>query len=90
MKKLIKLSKPAHLCRGCGILTETLESINIAQFGYELIEIDITKQPDAVEEWDISSVPVLVLIDEKANETGRIYGAVPAEMIMDKLEGVRS
>lgn len=88
MKKLIKLSKPANQCRGCGTLSNVLSNIDLEHFGYELVERDIIENPRLVEVYGITSVPVLIICDEHGRERKRVIGAVPEDVIIELLGGV--
>ena len=44
------------------------------EFPYQVIEVDLDTQPALVAEYDIKSVPTLVLLDNNDNEVQRSTG----------------
>lgn len=62
MIKLLKFSKPG--CVPCNILTNALLEIDFEDYNAELVEIDVTAQPEYIEKYHLSSVPVMVFEKE--------------------------
>lgn len=59
MKNLVIFK--AHWCKPCGQLSKTIESIDL---GIPVNIIDIDADPTATTEYNIRSVPTLLLIDD--------------------------
>ena len=82
MNKLLKFS--ASWCRPCSALSTVLKTIDLSSF--ELIEIDVDKQPEIAKAHQIRSVPTLVLISEETNmENKRCSGAKTRENLVEFL-----
>lgn len=76
---LIKRSVP--VCPGCTMQEKALESA-----GVPFRAIDITHDPDAVEKYGISSIPVSIIEDADGEEVVRFNGFRPAELITEMLK----
>lgn len=75
---LIKRSTPA--CPNCNTMQLMLEDANIS-----FDEIDIAKEPKAIEKYSLSSVPVMLIHDGNGGYT-RLNGIQPVEVIKEFLE----
>lgn len=75
---LIKRSTPP--CPACQIMHAQLDGEGIP---HEVI--DITEQPDAVEQYGLTSVPVLIIEDDNGEHI-RLTGIQPIEDIKELLE----
>lgn len=75
---LIKRSTPT--CPQCIAMQLALEDANIP-----FNTIDIAKEPEAVDKYNLSSVPVLLIDSGEGNPT-RLNGIQPVEVIKEFLE----
>ena len=70
MNKLLKLHSPN--CIPCKILTNYLVDKEVA-----FDDVDISVNSEAIEKYSLSSVPVLILLDENDQEIDRVSGLNP-------------
>lgn len=75
---LIKRSIPA--CPNCTTMQLALENA-----GIPFTIIDIAKEPEAIEKYDLSSVPVM-LIEDVDGKTIKLNGVQPVEAVKEFLE----
>lgn len=75
---LIKRSTPT--CPACNTMELMLKGADIS-----FDEIDIAKDTEAIEKYDLSSVPVLLIHDNNGEYT-RLNGIQPVEVIKEFLE----
>lgn len=68
------------MCPQCNIMQLALEDANIP-----FNTIDIAKEPDAIEKYGLSSVPV-ILIEEDDGKIVKLNGVQPVELIEELLE----
>ena len=80
-KKLTLIKRSTPICPACITMQNALEGAGIP---YETI--DIAEEPDAIEKYGLSSVPVL-LIDEDGGGHIRLNGIQPVEVVKELLEG---
>ena len=78
-----KFSRPG--CRPCAALANYLGDIDLFTAGAALVNIDITEQPEVIDQYGLSSVPVLVF-ERSGVEVGRLVGLVGTEEILDAIE----
>jgi thioredoxin 1 len=78
-----KFSKPN--CRPCAALTNYIGTIDLFNAGATLINIDIGEHPEVIDQYGLTSVPVLVL-ERNGVEVGRIVGLVGTEEIIEAIE----
>jgi thioredoxin 1 len=78
-----KFSKPN--CRPCAALANYLGQIDLFNAGATLINVDITEQPEVIDQYGLTSVPVLVM-ERNGVEVGRIVGLVGTEEIIEAIE----
>jgi thioredoxin 1 len=83
MIEIKKFSRPG--CRPCAILYNWISEINLESHGAKLTEIDISEQPDAVDKYKLSSVPVLVF-ERNGLEVHRLVGLRPVDELIDAIE----
>lgn len=76
MNKVIKLGKQG--CAPCASVEGYLQSK-----GVEYQDVDVFASPNIAAKYDISSVPVTILLDSEDDEIGRSIGFKPPEL--DKL-----
>jgi thioredoxin-like negative regulator of GroEL len=81
--KIIKFSKPG--CRPCVALANYIGDIDLFNAGATLENIDITERPEVVDQYGLTSVPVLVF-ERSGVEVHRIVGLRPTEEIIDAIE----
>jgi thioredoxin 1 len=78
-----KFSKPG--CRPCAALSNYIGDIDLSNAGTTLVNIDITEQPEVIDQYGLTSVPVLVF-ERNGVEVGRIVGLVGTEEIIEAIE----
>jgi thioredoxin 1 len=78
-----KFSKPN--CRPCAALANYIGDIDLFNAGATLVNIDITEQPEVIDQYGLTSVPVLVM-ERNGVEVGRIVGLVGTEEIIEAIE----
>jgi thioredoxin 1 len=81
--KIIKFSKKD--CRPCAALSNYLGGIDLFNLGATLENIDITENPEVIDKYGLTSVPVLVM-ERSGVEVNRIIGLRPPEEIIDAIE----
>lgn len=72
-------------CRPCKILANYLTEINFEELDTELVEVDINENPEVVERYKLSSVPVLVF-ERNGMEIARLNGLIPPDEVKDVIE----
>jgi thioredoxin 1 len=78
-----KFSKPN--CRPCAALANYIGDIDLFNAGATLVNVDITEQPEVIDQYGLTSVPVLVM-ERNGVEVGRIVGLVGTEEIVEAIE----
>jgi thioredoxin 1 len=78
-----KFSKPG--CRPCAALANYIGDIDLFNAGATLINIDIEEHPEVINQYGLTSVPVLVF-ERNGVEVGRIVGLVGTEEIIEAIE----
>jgi thioredoxin 1 len=78
-----KFSKPG--CRPCAALANYISDIDLFNAGATLENIDITEHPEVIDQYGLTSVPVLVF-ERSGVEVHRITGLRPTEEIIDAIE----
>lgn len=73
MSKIIKFEK--ENCTPCKMVDSFLNSKNV-----NVEKIDVLEDEEMVEKYNISSVPVTILLDDKDIEIGRSIGFKPPEL----------
>jgi thioredoxin 1 len=82
MIKLIKFSKPG--CVPCAVLSNALSEVDFEDYNTELVEIDITDQPEYIEKYKLSSVPVL-LFEKEGQIVHSMIGLQPVHAVLEIL-----
>jgi thioredoxin 1 len=72
-------------CRPCQALSNYLGEIDLFIVGATLENIDIEENPEVIDKYGLSSVPVLVM-ERNGVEVGRIVGLVGTEEIIEAIE----
>lgn len=70
MTKLIKLEKTN--CVPCTMVSNYLDENHV-----EYTKIDVMDSPEVAAQYDIATVPVVILLDNEGNEIGRSMGYNP-------------
>jgi thioredoxin 1 len=83
MITIIKFSKPN--CTPCKVLANYLTEIDFAEHNVKLESIDIADQPEAIDQYGLTSVPVLAFF-RSGVEVTRIIGLRPVEEIVSAIE----
>lgn len=83
MIKILKFSKPG--CRPCAALANYLTEINLDAYNATLIDINIADQPEAIDQYGLTSVPVLVFM-RNGIEVTRLIDLRPVDEIIDAIE----
>lgn len=78
-----KFSKPG--CMPCRAIAHYLRQIDLNEADAVLENIDITERPEVIEQYGLSSVPVLVL-ERNGIEVTRLIGLRPPEEILDAIQ----
>lgn len=78
MKTLLKFQ--ADWCGPCHAIAKFVDEI-VAENDLELEIIDIDNQLDKVSEWEVSSIPTLILVEDN-KEIARHTGAAPKSRIL--------
>jgi thioredoxin 1 len=85
MINVIKFSKNG--CRPCSILSRVLTEVDFFSNNAELVEINVSEKPEYIEQYDLSSVPVLVF-EKEGKEVDRINGSTDADTIIEVLRSL--
>lgn len=83
MSKVIKIG--AEWCGPCRALDKQLETFK----GCEVIKYDVDENESIVEEYNVRSVPVTILLDDTGNEIKRWIGLFNVNEINDELERLK-
>ena len=73
MKKLIKFEKTG--CNPCTMVQNFLDANEV-----EVEKVDVFANPSMAGQFDIGSVPTVILVDEDNNEVSRSIGYKPEEL----------
>lgn len=76
----------ATWCQPCKRVTPILEEIAAERDDVELTRIDIEESPVQAADFGISSVPVIIRLDEDGNEVARVTGAKPKNILLQQLK----
>ena len=82
MKEVLKFS--ASWCGPCQMLSMTLKGMD--DIPVPIKEIDIDEELDLASQYNIRSVPTLVMV-ENGSEVKRVSGALPAAKVKEFLNG---
>ncbi|MFZ7945702.1 thioredoxin family protein [Neobacillus sp. 19] len=78
-----KFSKPG--CTPCAALANYIGDIDLFSAGATLENIDITERPEVIDQYGLTSVPVLIF-ERNGLEVHRLVGLRPTEEIIDAIE----
>jgi thioredoxin 1 len=81
--RIKKFSKPN--CRPCAALANYIVDIDLFNAGATLVNVDITEQPEVIDQYGLTSVPVLVF-ERNGVEVGRLVGLVGTDEIIEAIE----
>lgn len=81
MKELMLITRSIPMCGECVGLKLGLHSK-----GIPYREIDITHNPEAVEKYGVTGIPVSIIQDEEGAELSRLVGARPPELLEEMLK----
>lgn len=79
-KKLTLIKRSTPSCPQCIMMQLALEDANIS-----FDTIDIAKEPEAIEKYSLSSVPVILIAEDDGGNI-RLNGIQPVEVIKELLE----
>lgn len=74
----------ADWCGPCKMLRPTLDAIAAERTDVKVVAVNIDENPDLADEFDISSIPCVILFKNGA-EADRSIGLKPKEMIEEML-----
>ena len=77
-----KFSKPG--CMPCKVLANYIGELDLFGLGATLENIDISEKPEVIDQYGLTSVPVLVF-ERSGVEVHRIVGLRPTEEIIDAI-----
>lgn len=81
--KLIKFSKPG--CVPCTVLSNALSEVDFEDYNTELVEIDVSEEPQYIEKYNLSSVPVLVF-EKEGQIVHSMIGLQPVAAVLEILD----
>lgn len=93
--KVISDEKPvlvdffATWCGPCQMMLPVIEEIGEKAKDFDVVKLDIDLSPDIAAKYNVMSVPTFIIFKE-GKEAGRMLGAMPKEMILEKVNSVIS
>ena len=75
----------AGWCGPCRAMKPMLEELS-ENAAYKIVSIDIDEEDELAEEYDVSSIPCLVVF-KGGEEVNRSVGLIPKDAIVDLVEG---
>ena len=76
----------AGWCGPCRSIKPMLEELAESNPGYKIVSIDIDAEDELAEDYDVSSIPCLVVF-KKGEETNRSIGLISRDAIAELMEG---
>lgn len=76
----------ANWCGPCKMMRPILEELSNNNEEYKIVSINIDEEDELAEEYEVSSIPCLVLF-ENGKEINRSVGLIPKESIENMLGG---
>lgn len=76
----------AGWCGPCRAMKPMLEELAQTNPGYKIVSIDIDEEDELAEEYEVSSIPCLVVF-KGGEEVNRSVGLIPKDAIADLVEG---
>ena len=76
----------AAWCGPCNAMKPMLEELAAANPAYKIVSIDIDEEDELAEEYDVSSIPCLVVFKD-GEEVTHSVGLIPKDAIADLVEG---
>lgn len=93
MDKIVENGKPtiidfsATWCQPCRMMKPIFDKL-ADKYGDKInfVSIDVDKNPQLANKYQIQSIPAFIFLDEDGNESNRIVGAVPEEKIEEEIK----
>ena len=76
----------ASWCGPCRAMKPMLDELAEGNEKYKIVSIDIDEEDELAEEYDVSSIPCLVVF-KGGEEVNRSVGLIPKDAIVDLVEG---
>ena len=76
----------AGWCGPCQAMKPMLDELAAGNPGYKIVSIDIDEEDELAEEYDVSSIPCLVVF-KGGEEVNRSVGLIPQDAIAELVEG---
>ena len=76
----------AGWCGPCRAMKPMLDELAEGNPGYKIVSIDIDEEDELAEEYEVSSIPCLVVF-KGGEEVNRSVGLIPKDAIADLVEG---
>lgn len=76
----------AGWCGPCRAMKPMLDELAESNPGYKIVSIDIDEEDELAEEYDVSSIPCLVVF-KGGEEVNRNVGLIAKDAIVDLVEG---
>lgn len=67
----------AEWCGPCKMMNPVLEDIKNEHPNVIIEKINVDENPDAAKQYNISSIPTFIVLDDNGNEVKKILGAMP-------------
>ena len=80
MKTLLKYEAP--WCAGCKVLTNLLKDVDLSGIEVVPINIDVDKEQALAKDFNVRSIPTLVLLDSTGEEIRRSTGVLTKDQLL--------